>query len=389
MAKVALKLINCAQFQREEGLFWTADEKDAHTLHFAVSLPDSFSPTLARYFIHRYTGKKDTVLDPFCGRGTTPLEAVLMERRALGSDVNPIFSRISAAKLDPVDLVDAAMFLQGVNFSRPVSLEGYNECFSAFFDPDTYREVVNLKSAIAVKSDSAARFVEMIALSILHGHTAGYLSAYSLPQVSVSPDHQRSMNDRRGVSPEYRSVAPRVLKKVGLVMRDGDKQRIRDYSESGAIRHADARNLSHIASSSVNLVLTAPPRPNARAGLMDQWLRGWFCGLTTKDQKACMEYSFSSGEIENWCDFMNSVMFELARVVKSGGYAAFDLGSEQDYPEYRLDEVFKDLIEMSLSSYWEADTLIVNKPQVPQITGRAKGAGSGSRDSRVLVLRRK
>jgi hypothetical protein len=389
MAKVALKLINCAQFQREEGLFWTADEKDAHTLHFAVSLPDSFSPTLARYFIHRYTGKKDTVLDPFCGRGTTPLEAVLMERRALASDVNPIFSRVAAAKLDPVDLVDAAMFLQGVNFSRPVSLEGYNECFSAFFDPDTYREIVNLKSAIAVKYDSAARFVEMITLSILHGHTAGYLSSYALPQVSVSPDHQRAMNDRRGQSPEYRSVAPRVLKKVGLVMRDGDKQRIRDYSESGAIRQADARNLSHIPSSSVNLVLAAPPRPNSRAGLMDQWLRGWFCGLTTKDQKACMDYSFASGEIANWCDFMNSVMFELARVVKSGGYAAFELGSELDCSEYRLDEVFKDLIEMSLSSYWEADTLVVNKPQVPQLTGRAKTMTTGLRDSRVLVLRRK
>jgi DNA modification methylase len=390
MAKVALKLINCAQFQLEEGHYWTSDEKDSHTLHYAISTPDSFSPGLARYFIQRYSGKKDIVLDPFCGRGTVPLEAALMERRTFATDINPIFAKISAAKLNPVDLVDVAMFLQGVNFSRPVSLEGYFECFSHFFDPDTYREIVNLKSAIATKGDHVARFVELITLSILHGHTAGYLSAYSLPQISVSPDHQKGMNDRRGSSPEYRAVAPRVLKKVGLVMRDGDRQRIRDYWQDGSVFQADARNLSHIGSSSVDLVVTAPPRLNARPGLMDQWLRGWFCGLTTRDQKACLEYSFAGKDFHSWCDFMNPVMFELARVVKSGGRAAFDLGSsEDDSNSAPMDEVFKDMVQSSLSSYWETESLIVNKPVVPQLAGRARTNTTLGREARVLVLRRR
>jgi hypothetical protein len=390
MAKVALKLINCAQFQAEEGLLWTSDEQDAHTLHFSVSIPDSFSPGLARYFIQRYTGKGDVVLDPFCGRGTVPLEATLMERQAMGADINPVYARVSSAKLNPVDLVDVAMFLQGVNFSRPVSLEGYTECFSNFFDPETYRELVNLRSTISVRSDRVARFVEMVTLSILHGHTAGYLSAYSLPQISVSPDHQKAMNDRRAKSPEHRAVALRILKKVGMIMRDGDRQRIHDYCKEGAVFQADCRNLSHINSSSVDLVVTAPPRLGHKPGLMDQWLRGWFCGLTTRDQKACLDHSFSGKDVEGWCDFMNSSLFELARVVRSGGRIALDLGHGEDAgSSCDLVEPLRAMVESAMACYWETESLITNKPQIPQLAGRAKVNTPVGRESRVLVLRRK
>ncbi len=390
MAKVALKLVNCAQFQTEEGPLWTSDEQDAHTLHFSVSIPDSFSPGLARYFIQRYSGKGDVVLDPFCGRGTVPLEATLMERQAMGADINPVYARVSSAKLNPVDLVEVAMFLQGVNFSRPVSLEGYSECFGNFFDPETYRELVNLRSAISVRSDKVARFVEMVTLSILHGHTAGYLSAYSLPQISVSPDHQKTMNDRRAKSPEYRAVAPRVLKKVGMIMRDGDRQRIHDYCKEGAIFQADCRNLSHINSGTVDLVVTAPPRLGHKPGLMDQWLRGWFCGLTTRDQKACLDHSFSGKDVESWCDFMNSSLFELARVVRSGGRVALDLGHGDDAgSDSDLVEPLRSMVESSMSGYWDTESLITNKPQIPQLAGRAKVNTPVGRESRVLVLRRK
>ncbi len=390
MAKVALKLINCAQFQREEGVLWSSDEQEAHTLHFSVSVSDSFSPGLARYFIQRYTGKGDVVLDPFCGRGTVPLEATLMERRAIATDINPVFARISSAKLNPVDLVDVAMFLQGVNFSRPVSLEGYSECFSNFFDPETFREIVNLRSAIGVRGDNVARFVEMVTLSLLHGHTAGYLSAYSLPQISVTPDHQKSMNDRRGKSPDYRAVAPRILKKVGMIMRDGDRQRIRDYCGEGSVYQADCRNLSHISSGSVDLVVSAPPRLGHKPGLMDQWLRGWFCGLTTRDQKACLDHSFAGKDVESWCDFMNSSLFELARVVRSGGRVALDLGHGEDAASsYDLVEALRLMVESAMSNYWDTESLIVNRPQIPMLAGRAKINTPVGRESRVLVLRRR
>ena len=49
--------------------------------YFAM-FPESFAET----WIERLTSPGQVVLDPFCGRGTTPFQAVLMNRRAIGVD---------------------------------------------------------------------------------------------------------------------------------------------------------------------------------------------------------------------------------------------------------------------------------------------------------------
>lgn len=44
----------------------------------------------------------DIVLDPFCGSGTVPLEAVLAHRRAVGADANPLARLITGVKVRPI-----------------------------------------------------------------------------------------------------------------------------------------------------------------------------------------------------------------------------------------------------------------------------------------------
>src|SRR5512138_688234 len=53
--------------------FWTAKQRDAHSLH-EISYRACFKPQLPRFFIERLTDPGEVVLDPFMGRGTTPLE---------------------------------------------------------------------------------------------------------------------------------------------------------------------------------------------------------------------------------------------------------------------------------------------------------------------------
>ena len=49
-----------------------------------------FPEEFARNHIENLTDKGDLVLDPFSGRGTTLLQALLMERNALAADINPV-----------------------------------------------------------------------------------------------------------------------------------------------------------------------------------------------------------------------------------------------------------------------------------------------------------
>src|SRR3989304_2958664 len=55
-------------------------------------------PQIPRYFIEKYTSREDVVFDPFCGSGTTLLEAMLLARNAIGIDINPLATLISEIK---------------------------------------------------------------------------------------------------------------------------------------------------------------------------------------------------------------------------------------------------------------------------------------------------
>src|SRR5690242_12281368 len=80
--------INDAGLRYFVNAFWTARQREGHSLH-EISYRACFKPQLPAFFISRLTRPGATVYDPFAGRGTTPIEAALMGRRPVASDVNP------------------------------------------------------------------------------------------------------------------------------------------------------------------------------------------------------------------------------------------------------------------------------------------------------------
>ena len=50
----------------------------------------------------KFTKEGEVVLDPFCGCGTTLVEAKLHNRKAIGVDLNPIAVLMSKAKTTPL-----------------------------------------------------------------------------------------------------------------------------------------------------------------------------------------------------------------------------------------------------------------------------------------------
>jgi len=73
----------------------------------------SFPPHLVRKYLEKFGLRDgDTILDPFCGTGTTVLEAKLCGINAIGIEANPIAHFASSVKVDweinPVDLINHA-----------------------------------------------------------------------------------------------------------------------------------------------------------------------------------------------------------------------------------------------------------------------------------------
>src|SRR4029453_18959198 len=62
---------------------------------------------LAHAFIARYSRPGDVVLDPFSGRGTTPLQACAEGRIGVGNDLNPFAHLLTASKVEPASRAGA------------------------------------------------------------------------------------------------------------------------------------------------------------------------------------------------------------------------------------------------------------------------------------------
>jgi len=55
-------------------------------------------------YIEHYTKKGDIVLDPFVGSGVTAVEALILGRKAVAIDLNPIATFITEKLVEPIDL---------------------------------------------------------------------------------------------------------------------------------------------------------------------------------------------------------------------------------------------------------------------------------------------
>ena len=70
--------------------------------HSFYRYPARFSLLFARAAIKAFSQPGDIVLDPFTGGGTTLVEARVLGRRAIGTDINPLATFITRVKTSPL-----------------------------------------------------------------------------------------------------------------------------------------------------------------------------------------------------------------------------------------------------------------------------------------------
>lgn len=140
-----------------------------------------FKAQLPAFFISRLTRPGDVVLDPFMGRGTTPVQAALMQRTAIGNDINPLSVLLTRPRLREVSLGAVATALAGVDWSKGAV---QREDLLAFYHPATLRKLEALRHWLAERAplgpedvDPAADWIRMVALNRLSGHSPGFFRA--------------------------------------------------------------------------------------------------------------------------------------------------------------------------------------------------------------------
>jgi hypothetical protein len=300
--------------------YWTPGQRSAHSLH-EISYRACFKPQLPAFFIERLTKPGEIVFDPFMGRGTTPLQAALLARRAAGSDANPLSLMLARPRLRPptIEAVDARLAeapLSGGRIDREELL--------AFYHPETLRWICALRGWLIERlppgkePDPVDDWIRMVALNRLTGHSPGFFSVYTMPpNQAVSVKAQLKINERRAQTPPLRDIAALISRKSRALLADGAPP----SGPPANFAVAEAARLLHLSDASVDLVVTSPPFLDVVDYRADNWLRNWFAGVDAETIALSQLRS-----LDAWARMTRAVFEELARVVRPGGHVAYEVG---------------------------------------------------------------
>jgi DNA methylase len=360
--------------------FWTSTQRQAHSIH-EVSYRACFKPQLPEFFIERLTKVGEAVYDPFMGRGTTPVQAALMNRQPIANDINPLSTLLTRPRLAPPTLHDVARRLDQVRWHNA---EVDNPELLAFYSPRTLGQICALRSWLIERAPPGGDpnpvddWIRMVAITRLTGHSTGFFSVYTLPpNQAVSVQSQRKMNDTEGRMPPDRDVKSLIFKKSKSLLSDG---RTASHPPSLLLTRS-AQSTPAIGSRSVQLVVTSPPFLDVVQYADDNWLRSWFAGIDV----ASVHFD-QHRTVTDWQRMVRAVLTELARVVRSTGYVAFEVG------EVRNGKVLLERVvwEAAEGLPFERLFVMVNRQEFTK-TAHCWGVGNnskGTNTNRIVILRR-
>lgn len=354
--KVNIDNIEITRYTNE---FWTSKQRQANNIH-EISYRACFKPQLPRFFINRLTKEGDFIYDPFLGRGTTIIEAGLLNRKVIGNDINPLSIILSEPRFLIPDYNELKEYLQSIPVYKNLRAE---IDLSMFYHKDTEGEIVSLKNYLLEKSYSDSlnkldKWIRMISTNRLTGHSKGFFSVYTMPpNQAVSSERQIRINKKYNQRPDYRNVKEIILSKTKSLIKDItplEKIRLADVNKTAVFLNTDARLTKIIPDNFVQLTVTSPPFLDVVQYAQDNWLRCWFNGINVNEIEKRITISKT---LEHWITIMQDVFYELFRITKKDGYVAFEVGEVKN-GKVNLDE---HILPLGVRAGFSAIAIIINE----------------------------
>jgi DNA modification methylase len=238
----------------------------------------SYPPHLVRDYVEKFSlSSRATVLDPFCGTGTTPVECKKLGLRSVGIEAHPMSHFASSTKLDwqpDPDLLEhsalavaekalASLERQGIIDDPQPNL--LHDEVTAYGLESLLPEEMKLLLANSIsplplhKSLTLLRCIDKAPHGVTHMRLA-------LAKALVSSISNLHFGPEVGLGP-IKTDAPVVSTWLGLVIqmaRDLRLMRVRS-AVPAVVHHADSRDLARLVKPrSIDAVITSPPYPNEK-----------------------------------------------------------------------------------------------------------------------------
>jgi DNA modification methylase len=330
---------------------FTGDHGDAGfaTYHW---YPARYVPQLPGILINYFSEPGDTVLDPFCGSGTTLIEAFKFGRRAVGIDLTPAAILMTRAKVTDFEAdsftrfkhrllsdVENRLFqVRGSRRSEQALLQSVPnfEENSTWFHPSTLVELTAIWNSVKDYSDSHYFAVAQAAFSAILIQCCSQEKHWGWVCDNVKPKEFLQRNAIVAYSnklAEYERCAKQLMSEAK------ELQEKRVSLSDITVEQGDCFEiLRRYSSESFDLVVTSPPYFNVTDYVKSQRLSNLWLDVDTQAIKrleigARYKRERLSG-LDQYLASMRDVMIEITRVVKRSKFCCLVLGESPQHEKY-------------------------------------------------------
>ncbi|HGJ65622.1 TPA: hypothetical protein ENS27_09555 [bacterium] len=299
----------------------------SHKFH---SYPARFIPQIPKTFIKLFTDEDDIIIDPFCGCGTTIVEAFLNGRDSIGNDFNPLACLITKVKAQLISEGDLNLLAKKLmelkryvdsDHRRPEYFKKLpKRNISNLFNRDMINELCLIKEGLEeLKAHHEIYDLGLVALS-----ATIWSIIESENGVDIFVNFYKKISNMADIIKEMRSIVKKQPK--------------------AKVLHGDARFLE-IDSNISNLIVTSPPYVNAldyyRVHMYNMlWLGMDYNGFRRHEIGGHSHFITNRFRLlsEYLADMLRS-MIEMNRVLRKGGICVIAIGNSS--LEYELIESYK------------------------------------------------
>ena len=305
-----------------------------HRFHALCPYFAMFPETFAEKWVERLTKPGQVVLDPFCGRGTTPFQALLMNREAVASDINPVAYCITRAKTNAptARAVHRRITELEKGFESP-RWEGERRKTSEFFkyayNPGTLRQLLYLRTNLQWQRLDTDCMIAALVLGSLHGETKksrSYLSNQMPRTISTKPAYSVRFWKKHGFHPPERNVFELLRDRLAF------RYETEPPANRAVVHRTDMRELPRTLQdypTPIRCVITSPPYLDVTKFEEDQWLRLWFLGGQPRPTYGVVSRDDRHERAEPYWDLISDIWRVFGRVLAPNADVVIRIGGKR------------------------------------------------------------
>lgn len=234
----------------------------------------------------RHASTDQTVVDPFCGRGTTLFAARESGLISYGIDTSPVAAAISRSKLTTataesvLDAYDALMHL-----ASPADIP-QSPFWDYAYHPETLATLCSLRAALLAAASQPDEppditLLRGLVLGALHGPLnqgdvpSSFFSNQMMRTFALKPNYAVRYWSARHLLPPFSDVRAVIARRARRLLHD-----VPPMTAPAHVMQSDARHASSYDAlpTTIDWVVTSPPYLGMVTYEVDQWLRLWFLG---------------------------------------------------------------------------------------------------------------